>query len=211
MEENKFISFLFKYRSKVIFAMLVLTCAAVWYGRLSGKREGQSKHDYIVIHQMFEQFQKAGKIPVESLEVAEEILQRHPELHPKYDSLLALSFFAEHMAEKGARYAASLFERANPLLPSFYKEFAETSLLIAKGKYEEALAAATVLEHKLTEEKYLSLEAMNLLRIFFLSDVLNDGANMKSYAQKIEKHPAYLTLQEIFQEGKLTLQDYLNK
>ena len=59
----------------------------------------------MVANQIFERFLRGETLASESIEMTEAILKRHPELHPKYDPLLAMTFQAQSNAAKAIEYS----------------------------------------------------------------------------------------------------------
>ena len=133
---------------------------------------------------------------------------RHPELHPKFDAMLALTFFSQANPSKGTQYAHSLIDHADSLLPPLYKEYAQATVLIAEENYVGAFQTALALQGKLDHEEYPILDAMNTLRLLFLADQLGDETQKTALWAKLEKHPAYPTIQTLFHEGNVSLRDY---
>lgn len=210
MEENKFINFFSKHWSKLLLGFLAIASIAAWTERFLSSNHTQTTQDYLLANQIFERCQRGEHLDVESIEMAENILDRHPELHPKYDALLALTFFSQTKTDKGMKYARSLIEHVAATLPSYYKEYATTSLLIAEEKYDEAYLAAQKLETELkAEEGFPTLDAMNTLRLLFLADRLDNADQKRITWEKLEKHPSFLSIQPLFHEGSLSLSDYI--
>jgi len=212
MEENKFITLLSRHWSKFLLGILALATLAIWSERLLNTGKSQNKHDFIIINQIFERFNRGEALSTESIESAENILTRHPELHPKYDSMLALSFLSQSQIDKGAPYAQSIFERCNSELPPLHKQYALATFLISQENYSEAFDASLDLENKLQGQKnYQILEAMNTLRLVFLAVRMGDASQKNSFWKKLEQHPAYSCVESVFHEGKISLADYINK
>lgn len=211
-EENKFIALLSKHWSKFLLALLAVASIAAWTERLLNKSDSQNKQDFATVNQIFEQFQKGQYLSSASIEIAENILARHPELHPKYDAMLALTFLSQAETTEGLKYAQSLTKQVDSELPMFYKNYAQTSLLISSENYSEAFTRSLALQEELKENSgYPTLDAMNTLRILFLADRLGDRTHKDASWQKLQHHPAYPTIQTLFHEGTLSLADYVSK
>lgn len=209
MEENTFLNFFNKHWSKFLLGILALACIGAWSERYFRKHQQESKQDYIIAQKIFERFQKGEALEQESLETTEAILKRHPEMHPKYDSLLALAFFAQHNSAQAIDYARASLNRVSDQLPECYKEYATTSLLMAQGNFQAALEKTIALDHKITgKEDYLILDGMNKLRLCFLAEKLQATEDTKTYWKALSHHPAFPEIKSIFQEGDLTLADY---
>lgn len=127
--ENRFLLFMSKHWSKLLLAVLAVACITVWSERLLRKGTSENRRDYVLSEQLFEKFQKGAFLSAESLETVENILDRHPELHQKWDAWLALTFLSQADGDKSMLYAQSLLNRSFSELPHPYQDFAETTLL----------------------------------------------------------------------------------
>lgn len=206
MEENKFIAFFSKHWSKILLGLVAIACLGIWAERQAGERKSQSKLDYVTGNQLFEKFQKGEPI---SVEIAQTVLKRHPELHPKFDTLLALSLFSQAKFEEALPYATAATAQAKKHLPSLYQEYAAATLLISKGEYKEAYQSALDLFKQLNgEAEYQTLEAMNTLRLVFLAQKLGEEGQKIAFWKKLQAHPGYLSLEALFREGNISLADY---
>jgi hypothetical protein len=209
MEENKFLALLSKHWSKIVLGILAIATVAVWSERLFKSNKSEKSQDFFIAQQIFERFQKGEYLAPESIEATQNILERHPELHPKYDPVLALTFFAQQKTPEGICYARSLINHAQQHLPDVYKEYANTTLLISEGKYEEAFREASFLEAKLSEQPgYPTLEAVNTLRLLFLAREIGNTEGQHRFWTKLSQHPSYSTLLSIFQTENLSLSDF---
>ncbi len=211
MEENKLIALLSKHWSKILLGVLAVATIAVWSERLLRSNQQENKHDFFIAQQIYERFLKGEYLPVESIEATQNILDRHPELHPKYDLMLALTFFSQHKTAEGSRYASSLINHADKQLPVLYKDYAHTTLLISEGQYSKAFEAAASLEERLSHQTdYQTLDAMNTLRLLFLAHQLGDTTRTQIYWTKLSQHPAYASIASVFQAGNVSLTDYFH-
>lgn len=206
MDEHTYLSFLSKHWTKLLLGFLAIACLAVWGERFFSTHKAQSQQDFLIANQIFERFQKGEPLPVESIEAAEMIVQRHPELHPKYDTMLAMTYLAQHNPSKGLPYAKTPLEHAASALPSFYQAYAKTSLLIAEKNYPEAYRQAQELNAQLqNNEAYSTLYAMNLLRLVSLENEI--GTHSEAW-EVLKSHPAYASIITLFQEGAISLEDW---
>ncbi len=212
MEENKFITLLVKHWSKLLLGILALATLLVWSQRLSNSRNQDQKQDFLIANQIFEQFQRGEYLSIESIESVQKILERHPELHAKYDLVLALTLFSQQKGVDALPYARSLVKQTEGQTPSHYHSFAETTFLISEEKYSEALAAALQLEREIAGQPETPiLEGMNTLRIFFLADQMGNPTEKKRAWDKFVKLPSYPTITALFHEGDLSLQELIRE
>lgn len=209
MEENKLLHLLKQHWSKCILALLIVACLAVWTERLFKSNQQNANSDFLTAQRFFERFQKGDFFENEALLAAENLLKRHPELHAKYDPLLMLTLFSQHKNTEALDYAKLVVDRAAQLLPSCYQDYAQTSLLIAEGHYQQAWNQALALDEKIDKQAdYTILDGMNKLRLFFLADQLNELSQKELYWKALTEHPAFLEIDPIFHEGAVSLANY---
>lgn len=206
MEEHKYLAFLGKHWSKFLMGILALAIVGVWTERFFTANNTQSQQDFLVANQILERFRSGEPLASESIEAVTLILKRHPELHPKYDAMLAMTYFAQAHPNKGLPYAKATLEHVRKDLPLPYQNFADTSLLIAEKRYQEAYEEALTLHAQLKQGETLpTLQALNLLRLVSLENEVD--ATSTAWDELIA-HPAYASITPLFQEGKLTLEDW---
>lgn len=196
MEENKWIHFLQKHWFKGVLSLLTLSMVLVWGERLFGKRHTGQRDDYLVIERIAQRYNQGEPIELESLLSAEGIVNKHPEIRPSYETMLAQLFFVQSEKEKGVKYAKRTLERNAKELPAPYLAFGRASLQIAKGDLDGALESSLRLEA--AEGSYL--EAFNLLRICVLGE---------DHWNQLRQHPHYDAIAPLFKEGAVSLEDYL--
>ncbi|MEZ5315340.1 MAG: hypothetical protein R3E91_03920 [Chlamydiales bacterium] len=206
MKSYKFLTFLNKHSFKLLFLFLIAISLFFWRERVLNRDTMQSQHDFMIANKIFESFQK-GELPSpESIEKIETLLKDHPEVYPKYNTMLAMSYLAQN-APKGAFYIKTILE--TPIagnLPQFYHAYGKTSLLIAEKKYSEAYMEAQALSAAIkNEEDYSTLYAINLLRIVSLEMQIDKSS--KAW-RELKSHPVYGLISSIFQEGHLSLEDW---
>ncbi len=212
MEENKFITFLSKHWQSLVYTVLILSCAGIWGERLFRRQHGNSKQDYLVANQIFERYRSGHPIALESLEVAEKIVSKHPELHAKYDTMLSHCCLLQNTPEKALDYATQAIKRTETQLPAFYVSFSETTLEIARSNYDFAYEQASALEEHLQQDTgYEQLRAFNLLRLVFLSEKIDKGSERLAFLETLQQLPTYSSIAALFHEGQLSLSTFLER
>src|SRR3990167_8381038 len=131
MEENKYLDYLKKNWKKAFYVVLILACVGVWSERLFLKRRGNTKQDYLIVNQIFERYRTGEPIALESLEVAERVVKKHPELRSKYEIMLAHCCYAQNEPQKAHLYASSALKRARNSLPAPFVTYSDISLEIS--------------------------------------------------------------------------------
>lgn len=98
------------------------------------------------------------------------ILERHAELHQKYDGLIAQSLIKQEKVDLGEQFAGQVFSRV-PASIAPYADFAATTLMIGKKEYATALQQARQLQDSIKSVTHgEALYLHNLLRIAFLCE-----------------------------------------
>ncbi len=112
------------------------------------------------------------------------IIAQHPELHAKYDGLLAEILLTRGESSQATEYASLAIGRTTDENQPFYTNYAQTTLVIADGKYDQALNEAKALKDLMaTQGQKLQntpdkiqvstlLYSLNLLRIGMLQQQL---------------------------------------
>lgn len=112
-----------------------------------------------------------------SLQKLQAILKKHPELHAKYDGQIAQALLTAQNPSEAAPFAERTLKRTQGETPAPYLDYSATTLLIADGKYPEALKAAQALK---AHTEYPTLYAFNLLRIALLNRELKQPQEEKA-------------------------------
>ncbi len=133
----------------VVFLFIILY---LWNARTSGYDE----RDYLQAQNDYRQF---SALPPDQVDPAatpgfaqlEEIMARHPELAGKYNGEIAQTFLRLGDMKHALLYGQQALKGLAAENLPFYEDFSKTSLLIADGKYAEALKRAEFLGKKMKE------------------------------------------------------------
>lgn len=209
MEENKILDWVRRHSSKLVLALVCLSGLIFFMDRSFNSKKTDAKKDFIAIRTLFEKVHQGEPLSLEAIHSAEAILSHHPQLHPKYDHLLALSFFQQENSAKGIFYAQTALQRAEKLTQSPYTQFGAITLLIADEKLTEALSQSEKLEASLEKDpSFETLRAFNLLRIAFLSKNLHQTDLEKKAWATVQTLSVFPSVAPLFAEGSFTLNDY---
>lgn len=201
---------LLRHWSKILIAVLTVTASIFCFDRLFSSNKAHLKKDYWKAQRSLDEFYSGQLWAMEIIDMMENIVLRHPELHPKCDFVLAQCLLEQEEIEKAIRYTSEALARIEQDFSSPYQQFTRTTLLIAEKKYEHALQEALVLQPSLKEEsaKYEMLQVFNLLRIVSLTQ---DKALKKENWEKLRKHPGYAKVENILREKNYTYTDYIEE
>lgn len=208
-----------------VFGLLVLLFIIY---RVSSGSTAKAEADYFDAAQQYSLFQKSDN--QEALTKLQAILERRPELHPKYDGLLAQLLINRNDPAAAETYASLAFERIHHDHVPYYEEFAAITLQISRADYATALKRSKELKQILLKDATTAkqertfgdlLFAYNLLRIALLEQKAGTPteeqaawSEWNSYAQASTnsasiRAASFYTLDNLFGEGSLTLNHYI--
>lgn len=215
-------------KSLLVLLGVCLVLLFVIYRFVSGNNT-QAQSDYIESVKQYALFQKNGDL--EALKILDNILLARPELHAKYDGLLAQKLLNLGEVQKAETYAKPMFARLQEKDIQGYEEFSSISLLISQENYKEALAKSQQLKQKLLSDATSLGEkrnfgdflfAYNLLRTAMLESKAGTPekereawSEWKTYAKASAnsasiKAASFYTLSSLFEEGAVTLDTYIH-
>lgn len=171
------------YKQYVIFGLIALLSLILLAYRFLSASSLNSEADYLQAQYEFAQFQdksiNSGSNDSENFDKLETILSRHPELHAQYDSLIAQLLIINQNPTQAKPFVERTMNRVAKDHDhiDLYRDYAQTSLLISEGQYEQAIAQAEQLKDKMNQDakqNYGStLYAFNLIRLATLYQELN--------------------------------------
>ena len=200
-------------------------------GRIFGWFQGGGVVDFVTADATYRKWD-GGK---ETLSKLEKILKRHPELHVKYDGIIAQKLLRSSENGLAQGYAHAAIKRMGAF-SSYYTDFSKGSLLISEGKLGDALAAAKQLKAGMENDNSFwerrshlvshgaILYAYNLVRIAMLEKAAgsplgeltawrelkkNAGWDLSMASTKTSDPEAYLLVQQNFQLKEVSLRDYV--
>lgn len=141
----------------------------------------------------------ATETQAQAISTLKEIMDRHPELHAKYDGLIAQALLTNNQVEEAAPFADETILRVNQEAPSPFISYSKTTLLIGNGNYQEALQQAYELKLSATDP---TLYVFNTIRIALLERELGNKAEEKKAWEEITRlsqgtHPVKISQQEL--------------
>jgi tetratricopeptide (TPR) repeat protein len=198
--------------------LLWATCGAVlllsFIFYYSGSKSGQAAIDYATAERTFNKLISSTDETQENLSELQAILLKYPEIQPKYDGALAQFLISRGDIEAASSYANRAIERTKAEGLPIYKSYTDTTLLIANNRYDEALQKARELHMRLVTEKTSpTLQAINLLRIAMLQQILGQSEQekitWKEWQIMAQTNPATIPVLDLMQQGKVSLGDYI--
>lgn len=196
----------------------VLIVLIVTY-RLLAIRTLNAETDFFQAQTLFTKFQQA-EVPSQDasseLKQLDVLMQRYPELKPKYEGSLAQTLLISGQASQARTFADDIFQRTESDRLQPYQYYSHISLLIAAGNYSEALQKSEQLKLALEKstEDLSFLYFFNLIRLAMLYQEAGEGEKeWKTWEQVMQ--PKYENLRtaanQVLQLGQASLNQYIEE
>lgn len=228
-KESRFLDFISQYGRKFVILLLVILVSLILIYRMTSSKKTSAENDYFNADRLFMSLQKnIGINDVFEKESAKliQIMERHPELHQKYDAPFAQMLIFQGNNKLAEEFANRALKRIKADDSSFYIDYAETTLLISEGHYHDALAKAKALKQRMDQSPQEvdtrrilfgdNLYTLNFIRIATLTQQIENKDNellawqeLKQFLMQKPSSSVY-SLIGLFGEGKVTLLDYIN-
>lgn len=221
---HQLIEWLSTNKSRILIGLTILFALMVASYRFISARTLQAESDFFHAQTYFNRFEEKSikmserSASLEDLDQLQTIMTRHPELHAKYDGLIAQTLISEQEAEKAQPFAQSTFQRTEKAPIHLYREYAQTSLLISAGRYQEAVLAAQQLQEKMNQEISNefgpTLYAFNLIRLATLYQQLGqfkEELQMWNELQSNSNSEALAILSHLFKDNNISLNQYVEE
>jgi len=184
-----------------------------------------AENDFFQAEKAFMQLQQTVATPstqhpplVAELALLNTIMERHPELKPKYDGPLAQTLLIEGQAPQARLFAEAIFKRTQRDALKLYRDYAQASLLIADGRYTEALQSAEELKSALdmlSKQENPLLDGFNLIRLAMLYKQTGQIEQELKTWNTLESQPghlqAFLEIAKLFKAGSISLNQYIEE
>lgn len=180
--------------------------------------------DYLAADAYFQKWAGGDHSDRETLQKLDKLITSHPELHAKYDALIAERLLMWNEPKAATNYLQTALKRIEGS-SIYYPQFARTSLLISQGELKDALEDAMQLKEEMTEDPSLFAEnervrwegllyAFNLVRIATLEQRAGTPQGERKAWEELmalrdKDAEAFSMIQYHFRENDLTLFDYI--
>lgn len=222
-EDNPTIQWLTKNGRYLMLGVLAFAVVLLLIYRLSASDSIKAEKDYADADRAFQTLQETTvteEASKEALQTLSVIMLRQPELHAKYDGLIAQILINRGDIASATDYANLALERTKTEDSPFYTDFSKTSLLIGKKSYSEALKQANELQVRMDQTTNLSdkgvvLGAYNLWRIALLQKELGlKNEELKTWQQwkkyyNDNRGPLMESVIAAFTEGKVSMLEFI--
>lgn len=222
----------------ILYSFLALIFLGFGLFQWTAKFSSGKKSDYLEVQKAYSAWIGKETRDLHLFDQLEQPLSRHPELEAKFGTRIAQRLLALGEVNKADAYATAALKRAEDLTTPYYTQFSRNTLVIAQGKYKEALEESKRLKTALEEDdafwasrdRFVKsgtvLYAYNLLRIAALERELgskegelkaweelvrNAGWRESSVHLKTYDPEAYALLAQNFAQGEVSLLDYIEQ
>lgn len=227
-------------RKNLLMIFLATLIVLIVAYRIIANQHSNSEAAYLEAQADFLRFQDLTLASVEpairdeAFNKLDAIIHRYPNLHLKYDGLIAQTLIIDKKIVDAKKFGMTAFERVSKETSPHYLDFAKITLAIEEGLYPDALQQSKELKERMVAEAERAsddsikltfgstLYLFNLIRIAMLSEQLgnkveetNAWENLLQLAtgnaplsKIIDTSEVQATL-AIFTEGKATLWKYI--
>lgn len=221
---HSLVEWLFAHKSFLLGAFFVLIIALMTVSKLMTWRTLDAEKDFFQAEVIFHQFQKTAFSPTENssarsdIEQLKAILERHPELKPKYEGPLAQTLLIESQIPQAQLFVEDIFKRTASEHLYHYQAYTQISLLIEQRLYPEALQRTQQLKStldQLSEQAGPLLYVFNLVRLAMLYQEMGQPQEELQAWKELENQPqrmeAVLTASQALKVGKASLMQYIQE
>lgn len=237
MMDHPIIQWLTRHRQTILYSFLALIAVVSIIYRYLSREASNAETAYTQATIEFNRFQDAGLAATEPVARDEaftnlqQLMNQYPELHAKYDGLIAETLIIEGKPDEAQSFAQLSFDRTQHDDSPFYTDFAKTTLVVSRGSYDRALQEAHSLQERMVAQLAVAqqnrttptfgptLFTLNLIRVAVLQQQLgNKEGELKAWEElkrlttpgKSAFDPAELKeAVALFSEGRATLTGYI--
>lgn len=219
-EHSKVENFLINHGKTALISIVVLIVIITSICYAIFKQKASSEQDYLAAQRYYQKFVAASASDENQyLSDLQKIIDKHPELAPKYNALIAQNLLIYQQPQEAQKYLNENKAYISEEEQTPYHSYAETSILMSENNNQEALTKAMQINDQLANnpnpQYYNSLFAFNLLRIALLNQVLdNKDAELQTWSTikqylSSEKETAFQQMKAVFSKNNVSLDDYI--
>lgn len=218
------IEWLSNHKNMLLWAFFALIALLVIASRFITWQTLNSEKDFFQAQILFTQFQQAPTNPTENssstsdLDELEAIMQRHPELKPKYEGPLAQTLLINGQTSQAQPFIEDIFKRTKPDHLQLYQDYTQTSLLIGQQNYPEALHRAQQLKATFDQTNEIVnpiLYVFNLIRLAMLYQQTDQPQEELKAWEELQTQPQLLdsvfAANQMLKIGQVSLNQYIEE
>lgn len=221
MGSHPVIEWLAAHKSSLLYGFIGLIVAMLVASRFINWQTLNAEKDYSTAETLFNQFQESentsqeSSIDVADFQKLEALMQRHPELKPKYEGSLAQTFIIHGQIPQAETLAKDIFQRTQRDHLQLYQDYTQASLVISEGKYTEGLQQAQQLEekiHRLGGNTHPILNLFNLIRLATLYQITHQFEEELIYWNQLQNQfdsEEAQKLDQVLKVGQASLSQYI--
>lgn len=222
--ETHVASWVQQHGKTVLYGIGIAVLAMLVIFRSAQSSNSQAQSDYVMAQHQVQQLAKTIDGGDAALDTLNDIIDRHDELRPKYEGEMAHYLLKQGKADSARPLLESSVARSQADNGALHLAYSQTSILIAEGKYQEALGQAEELQQAISDSgssSYETLKFFNLLRIAILQQTLGNVDGERKAWEKLKLTASWMQegpegmpskVAEIyhhFQAGNVGLMDYI--
>ena len=216
------IEWIIEKKKILLWGLSIFVVFLILASRLLTWRSLNAESDFFQAQNAFARFEKnqfelsENSEAESSLKELTAIMERRPELKPKYQGPLAQGLLVHHQIPQAESFATDIFKRTEKENLDLFRTYTKSSFLIGQGNFEEAIKTSEELKHSLSqsnqEDSFLNI--FNLIRIAFLyQETGQKDKEMKTWEEVQNlglRSKSFLAAAEILKIGPSTLDQYIN-
>jgi hypothetical protein len=217
------IEWLISNKKILLVSFLALFIGLIFTYQILAVRTLNAENDFFIAQRVFTQFQQANTSPDDStassdLSELKTILQRHPELKPRYEGALAQTLLTKKQTAEARIFIEDIFKRTESNHLQLYQDYSQTSLLINEGQFTDALQRALQLQtilDKSEESVHPILYVFNLIRLAMLYQQTDQPKKELLAWDQLFNQPnhldAVLAANQVLKIGQVSLTEYMEE
>ena len=218
------VEWLSAHKNLLLWALFALIALLIVASKWMTWRTLDAEKDFFQAQAAFTQFQQtatnldANSAANPDLEQLLAIMQRHPELKPKYEGPLAQTLLLEGQIPQAQAFVEDIFTRTNADHLQIYQDYTQTSLFIGQGLEKEALQHAQQLKltlDQLGEGANPLLYVFNLIRLALLYQHTGQTREEWKTWEELQNSPqragAILAADQVLKVGQASLNQYIEE
>lgn len=210
-DDNPYLKWIEENGKNLLWGAAILVLALFTIYRFSSSQTTKAENDYVRAAYNADLLQQPNiEKYQEALADLTFLTENRPELQQAYDGLIAEGYLVENKSDQALPFADRNLSRISP---SYYTDFAKTTLLISQEKYDEALNQSLVLNVHGPLALGEPLYAFNLIRIAFLQQQLGSREGemtaWNSLVARAKESPEAQFVIQHFDEKGVSLTNYI--
>lgn len=211
-----FTDFLQEHGQKVLIGFLVALALVVLFYRMTATQSPGSVREYIEAGKEFARFQEPSLEQEEIYEHLKAVIEEHPSLQSKYDGLIGQTLLINLHPEEAQQYISRSLQRTHMDKFPPYAQFVQATFAIADHHFSAAISDLESARKDVSHSEDNISYALNLLREAMVNKKMGSFEQeltllqeLANYLEKPENAKVKQVLEKHFQDGSISLYDYI--